>query len=350
MALSSDQPATAEARIFGYSLATRILMFCFGLAMFEIAAMAIRLMVIWRNPIGLFMMPVPMVFAPLSILFWVRALGATAATADWIEGCGPFGQRRLERSRIRGYRLIGRQSFSVVFETNISNRELVRFGLFDSGATPLGGWLDGLADRNKYEAASAPLGPGRIQASEQGDVAAGFGLRASARIATGILAVLLAPFFLSGVDLGLVPEPGPLYAAALAVASVCGLGTAAEARALRNAASWFAATFLFMMSVFVGTPLSALALFNANQALDTFPAGRFQVAVISKDIVRGARGGPYLQLNLEPWGPVPHAQKVNVSSAVFDAAAPGGYTCMEAHRGALRVPWVQACEPKAGKP
>jgi hypothetical protein len=92
---------------------------------------------------------------------------------------------------------------------------------------------------------------------------------------------------------------------------------------------------LLLVAGFYGYGLASVA--------DTLPdqskPEHFAAQVVSKHISRGRSTTYYL--DLEPWGPVQHPNRISVSSAIYGQTVEGGQMCLELHTGALYVSWYK---------
>lgn len=84
---------------------------------------------------------------------------------------------------------------------------------------------------------------------------------------------------------------------------------------------------------------------EANARLDHSPVATYSTRVTGKHVSHGRRSTSY-DLNLEPWGPHLHGDRVSVSSALYRSTLVGNDICVDVRRGALRIEWyvVRRCQ------
>jgi hypothetical protein len=84
---------------------------------------------------------------------------------------------------------------------------------------------------------------------------------------------------------------------------------------------------------------------EANARLDHARAATYSARVTGKQVSHG-RGSTGYHLNLEPWGPQLHADRVWVPSALYRSTVVGDEICVEVKPGALRIEWyvIRRCD------
>jgi hypothetical protein len=95
-------------------------------------------------------------------------------------------------------------------------------------------------------------------------------------------------------------------------------------------------------------PFSVVYLFGAmtqaNTLLDRSKRQVFPVRVLNKRISNGNTTTYYFQV--EPWGPRPGVNEINVPSSIYGAVSAGQNACVLLWKGAMQAPWyiVRTCQ------
>ena len=92
--------------------------------------------------------------------------------------------------------------------------------------------------------------------------------------------------------------------------------------------------FLFL-SAFYGFGLASVADTLADHSTPV----TYQIQVAGKHVSRGKSTTCYL--DLPPWGPIYHPNRISVSSSVYRNTIAGDPVCLELRSGALRAAWYK---------
>jgi len=105
---------------------------------------------------------------------------------------------------------------------------------------------------------------------------------------------------------------------------------------------FFRAPLPLAMFLLAAVPYAEGAMLQLNAHLETAPAEIYGTVVLDKEVStstsrRRMRKMEYWYLQVEAWGPITAAKKIEVSRSFFDSVAVGDRVCMFLHSGALGV-------------